>query len=147
MPLCFKVFASRAVIASYGGRQRKVADGVAVRRVGTETFRVARRHVDEMVLATTDETCAAIQSSARDKGRIDPVIHRFVSARRTIALATSSGVPKRRIGICATILSVPGDKIAVSISPGEMEFTRMPKGPKSEAISRVNPASAAFDVE
>jgi len=41
-------------------------DGVAVRRVGTETFRLARLHVDEMVLATTDETCAAIQAIFED---------------------------------------------------------------------------------
>jgi threonine dehydratase len=37
------------------------ADGVAVRRVGEETFRVARDRVDEMVLVTTDEICAAIK--------------------------------------------------------------------------------------
>jgi threonine dehydratase len=41
-------------------------DGVAVRRVGTETFCVARRCVDEMVLATTDQTCAAIQAIFED---------------------------------------------------------------------------------
>src|SRR5215471_17615248 len=55
-------------------------------------------------------------------------------------------VPRRRNGICATILSVPGDRIAVSISPGAMALTRMPRGPKSEAISRVREASAALDV-
>ena len=34
-------------------------------------------------------------------------------------LATSSGVPRRCIGICScTIFSVPGDRIEVSISPG-----------------------------
>ena len=61
--------------------------------------------------------------------------------------ATSSGVPSRRIGICSsTIFSVPGDRIAVSISPGAMALTRMPRGPKSCAISRVSAASAAFDV-
>ncbi len=48
---------------------------------------------------------------------------------------------------CATIFSVPGDRIAVSISPGAMALTRMPSGPKSAAISRVSDASAAFDVE
>ena len=37
------------------------ADGVAVRQVGAETFRLAREHVDEVVLVTTDETCAAIR--------------------------------------------------------------------------------------
>ena len=40
----------------------------------------------------------------------------------------------------------PGDRIEVSISPGAMALTRMPRGPKSCAISRVSAASAAFDV-
>ena len=37
------------------------ADGVAVRRVGEETFRLARGLVDEMILVDTDEICAGIQ--------------------------------------------------------------------------------------
>ena len=37
------------------------ADGVAVRQVGDEPFRVARDRVDEVVLVTTDEICAAIR--------------------------------------------------------------------------------------
>ena len=37
------------------------ADGVAVRQVGEEPFRIARRHVDEVLLVNTDETCAAIR--------------------------------------------------------------------------------------
>src|SRR6266498_4123796 len=58
--------------------------------------------------------------------------------------ATSSGVPSRCRGICATIFSVPGDRIAVSISPGAMALTRIPCAPKSYAISRVKAASAAI---
>jgi len=37
------------------------ADGVAVRQVGKETFRIARQCVDEMIVVTTDEICAAIK--------------------------------------------------------------------------------------
>ncbi len=37
------------------------ADGVAVRQIGKETFRVARKVVDEVMLVTTDEICAAIK--------------------------------------------------------------------------------------
>ena len=37
------------------------ADGVAVKQIGKETFRVARKTVDEVVLVTTDEICAAIK--------------------------------------------------------------------------------------
>lgn len=37
------------------------ADGVAVRQVGEEPFRIARECVDEMLLVSTDEICAAIK--------------------------------------------------------------------------------------
>src|ERR1700689_1396518 len=42
------------------------ADGVAVRRVGEETFDLARRYVDEILLLDTDEICAAIQDIFED---------------------------------------------------------------------------------
>src|SRR5579871_4035537 len=42
------------------------ADGVAVRRVGEETFRLARQYVDEVLLVTTDQICAAIQDIFED---------------------------------------------------------------------------------
>ena len=37
------------------------ADGVAVRQIGAETFRIARKCVDEVILVSTDEICAAIK--------------------------------------------------------------------------------------
>ncbi|MEW7976589.1 MAG: threonine ammonia-lyase, biosynthetic [Candidatus Sedimenticola endophacoides] len=37
------------------------ADGVAVRQIGKETFRLARQVVDEVILVSTDEICAAIK--------------------------------------------------------------------------------------
>jgi len=37
------------------------ADGVAVRQVGKETFHIARKVVDEVILVSTDEICAAIK--------------------------------------------------------------------------------------
>ncbi len=42
------------------------ADGVAVRRVGTETFRVCSELLDGVVLVSTDEICAAIQDIFED---------------------------------------------------------------------------------
>jgi threonine dehydratase len=42
------------------------ADGVAVRRIGDETFRVASEVVDEMILVSTDEICAAIKDIFED---------------------------------------------------------------------------------
>ena len=42
------------------------ADGVAVKRVGKETFHVARRHVDSTILVGTDAICAAIKDVFED---------------------------------------------------------------------------------
>ena len=42
------------------------ADGVAVKRVGEETFRLASKYVDEMILVDTDAMCAAIKDVFED---------------------------------------------------------------------------------
>ncbi len=42
------------------------ADGVAVREVGEETFRLCQKYVDEIILVSTDDTCAAIKDVFED---------------------------------------------------------------------------------
>ena len=42
------------------------ADGVAVKQVGRETFRLARQYVDEVILVDTDATCAALKDVFED---------------------------------------------------------------------------------
>ncbi|MDH6088230.1 threonine ammonia-lyase, biosynthetic [Umezakia ovalisporum] len=42
------------------------ADGVAVREVGEETFRLCQNYVDEIILVDTDDTCAAIKDVFED---------------------------------------------------------------------------------
>lgn len=42
------------------------ADGAAVKQVGEETFRICQEVVDEVVLVSTDETCAAIKDVFED---------------------------------------------------------------------------------
>jgi len=42
------------------------ADGVAVRRVGDETFRLCQRFVDEIITVDTDQICAAIRDIFED---------------------------------------------------------------------------------
>ncbi|MCG5058640.1 MAG: threonine ammonia-lyase, biosynthetic [Limnoraphis sp. WC205] len=42
------------------------ADGVAVREVGDETFRLCQQYVDEIILVATDDTCAAIKDVFED---------------------------------------------------------------------------------
>jgi threonine dehydratase len=55
--------AGRRVTLSHAGL---FADGVAVKQVGKETFRLARKHVDEIVAVDTDELCAAIKDVFED---------------------------------------------------------------------------------
>ncbi|MDH3377141.1 MAG: threonine ammonia-lyase, biosynthetic [Gammaproteobacteria bacterium] len=59
----------RSRLAGRRVRLRKVgifADGVAVRQVGKETFRLVQRYVDEIILVSTDEICAAIKDVFED---------------------------------------------------------------------------------
>ena len=42
------------------------ADGVAVKQIGKETYKVLRDHVDEVITASTDEICAAIKDAFED---------------------------------------------------------------------------------
>jgi threonine dehydratase len=42
------------------------ADGVAVREVGEETFRLCQQYVDEIILVDTDDICAAIKDVFQD---------------------------------------------------------------------------------
>ncbi len=54
---------ARRVTLSHVGQ---FADGVAVRKVGKEPFRICRKCVDEMVVVSTDEICAAIKDIFED---------------------------------------------------------------------------------
>ncbi|MEO8303598.1 MAG: threonine ammonia-lyase, biosynthetic [Betaproteobacteria bacterium] len=60
---------ARSVVA---GRRVKLAhvglfaDGVAVKQVGKETFRLVRKYVDDIVLVDTDATCAALKDVFED---------------------------------------------------------------------------------
>jgi len=42
------------------------ADGTAVKRVGDETFRLCQRYVDDMIVVSNDEICAAIKDVFED---------------------------------------------------------------------------------
>ncbi|HTQ77102.1 MAG TPA: threonine ammonia-lyase, biosynthetic [Burkholderiales bacterium] len=55
--------AGRRVVLEHVGL---FADGVAVKQVGRETFRLARAFVDEVVRVDTDEICAAIKDVFED---------------------------------------------------------------------------------
>ena len=62
-------------------RQRRVtlkqvgifADGVAVRQAGKEPYRIARKYVDDMILVSTDEICAATKDIFDDtRAMVEP---------------------------------------------------------------------------
>jgi threonine dehydratase len=60
---------SRSLQAGHRVRLEQVglfADGVAVRQVGEETFRLCQQYVDEIILVDTDNTCAAIKDVFED---------------------------------------------------------------------------------
>ncbi|MCA6509880.1 MAG: threonine ammonia-lyase, biosynthetic [Pseudanabaena sp.] len=60
---------SRSLQAGHRVRLDQVglfADGVAVREVGQETFRLCQKYVDEILLVDTDNTCAAIKDVFED---------------------------------------------------------------------------------
>jgi threonine dehydratase len=60
---------SRSLRAGHRVRLEQVglfADGVAVREVGQETFRLCQQYVDEIILVDTDDTCAAIKDVFED---------------------------------------------------------------------------------
>lgn len=48
-------------------RVGRFADGVAVRQVGKETFRIAKEVVDEMIIVSNDEICAAMKDIFEDR--------------------------------------------------------------------------------
>lgn len=75
------------------------ADGVAVRRVGEETFRLARDLVDEMILVDTDEICAGIQNIFEDtRSIVEPAGALAVAALKKY-VAREKCVGKRLIAI------------------------------------------------
>ena len=77
------------------------ADGVAVKQVGEETFRLCRELVDEMVLVDTDEICAAIKDIFEDTRSI-------VEPSGALALAGAKRWIERRHARDKTLVAVTG---------------------------------------
>ncbi|ACL73848.1 threonine ammonia-lyase, biosynthetic [Thioalkalivibrio sulfidiphilus] len=86
------------------------ADGVAVRQVGEENYRLARKHVDEMLLVSTDEICAAIKDIFDDTR---------VMAEPAGALAVA-GIKKY-----VEARGVSGQNLVAVLSGANMNFDRL----------------------
>ena len=85
------------------------ADGVAVRRVGTETFRLCRELLDDIILVDTDAICAAIKDIFDDSRAV---------AEPSGALALA--------GLKAWSASNPGPGALVAVNSGaNVNFDRL----------------------
>jgi len=77
------------------------ADGVAVRRVGEETFALARRFVDEVLLVNTDQICAAIQDVFEDTRAILEPAGALAVAGIKQYVARGAPAGQRFVAICS----------------------------------------------
>ena len=78
------------------------ADGVAVRRVGEETFALARRYVDEVILVNTDEICAAIQDVFEDtRAILEPSGALAIAGIKRYVARGTAVAPQRYAAICS----------------------------------------------
>src|SRR5580698_6749056 len=107
------------------------ADGVAVKRVGEETFNLCRAHVDEILLLDTDEICAAIQDVFEDtRSIVEPAgalavagIKKFVGRegwkdKRLVAINSGANMNFDRLRHVAERADLGGERealLAVSI--------------------------------
>jgi threonine dehydratase len=86
------------------------ADGVAVKEVGEETFRLCREHVDEIVLVDTDAMCAAIKDVFEDTRSI-------LEAAGALAIAGAKAYVERT--------GIRGKTLVAIASGANMNFDRL----------------------
>ena len=102
------------------------ADGVAVKRVGEETFALCREHVDEILLIDTDEICAAMQDVFEDtRSIVEPAgalavagIKKFVARegwhdKRLVAINSGANMNFDRLRHVAERADVGGEREAL----------------------------------
>ncbi|KAL9107940.1 MAG: hypothetical protein Q9227_007262 [Pyrenula ochraceoflavens] len=78
------------------------ADGAAVKAVGTETFRLCQDVVDDIILVSTDETCAAIKDVFEDtRSIVEPAGALALAGLKKYAAAHPSSNTKREL--CAIL--------------------------------------------
>ncbi len=86
------------------------ADGVAVKQVGAETFRICRRLVDDVILVDTDEICAAIKDVFEDtRSILEPAGALAVAGAK--AYAERSGVRGKKLVAVASGANTNFDRL------------------------------------
>lgn len=108
----------------------RFADGVAVKKVGEETFRLCQQYVDEVILVNTDDTCAAIKDVFEDTRSI-------VEPAGALAIAGAKAYVERE--------GITGETLVAIACGANMNFDRLrfvaeraEMGERREAIFAVN---------
>jgi threonine dehydratase len=105
------------------------ADGVAVKQVGTETFRLCRAFVDDVILVDTDAICAAIKDVFEDtRAVLEPAGALSVAGAK--AYVERSGVGGRTLVAVASGANMNFDRLRFVAEEAEL-------GEKREAILAV----------
>jgi threonine dehydratase len=88
------------------------ADGAAVKTVGEETFRVCLEVVDEIILVSTDETCAAIKDVFEDtRSIVEPAGALALAGLKKYVAANPSPDPKRELVAIASGANMNFDRL------------------------------------
>jgi threonine dehydratase len=106
------------------------ADGVAVREVGEETFRLCQQYVDEVILVDTDDTCAAIKDGFEDTRSI-------LEPAGALAIAAAKAYVEREHITAQTLVAVA---CGANMNFDRLRFVaeRAELGERREAIFAVN---------
>ncbi|HXS27762.1 MAG TPA: threonine ammonia-lyase, biosynthetic [Steroidobacteraceae bacterium] len=130
------------------------ADGVAVRRVGEETFAIARECVDEIILVSTDEICGAIQDVFEDtRSIVEPAgalavagIRKFVARdggrdRRLVAVNSGANINFDRLRHVAERADLGGGRealLAVEIPEQPGSFLKFSQALGRRSVTEFN---------
>jgi threonine dehydratase len=106
------------------------ADGVAVKQVGQETFRLCQQYVDEVMLVNTDDTCAAIKDVFEDtRSILEPAGALAIAGAK--AYVEREGITDQTLVAVACGANMNFDRLRFVAERAEM-------GERREAIFAVN---------
>lgn len=129
------------------------ADGAAVKTVGEETFRVCQEVVDEIILVSTDETCAAIKDVFEDtRSIVEPAgalalagLKKYVSQhpspdckRELVAIASGANMDFDRLRFVAERSALGEQKealLAVTIPERPGAFAQLVEAVQPQAVT------------
>jgi threonine dehydratase len=105
------------------------ADGVAVKQVGSETFRLCRKLVDDVILVDTDEICAAIKDVFEDaRAVLEPAGALAIAGAK--AYVARTGIRGRTLVAIASGANMNFDRLRFVAEEAEL-------GEKREAVLAV----------